>query len=127
SSSTRPVSSATSRSAASSGDSPPSMWPFGRPQFRYGSRISRKRGSPLDPRLPDPPEVGSVRRVRLPPGPPPPGAPAPGRPPRLGRPDRRWRGTPAAGGGDRPNLEPNPQVRIHAQVTDTYDVASGDV
>jgi hypothetical protein len=41
-SSRSPVSSSTSRRAASSGVSPPSMCPLGSPQLSYGSRISRK-------------------------------------------------------------------------------------
>src|SRR5213083_168061 len=48
--SSSPVSSATSRRAASAGGSPTFRWPFGNPQLRYESRISRNRGSPSGPR-----------------------------------------------------------------------------
>src|SRR6266850_3951064 len=49
-SSWRPVSSVTSRRAASAGGSPGSRWPLGKPQFLYESRIKRKRTCPSGPR-----------------------------------------------------------------------------
>src|SRR2546426_4219295 len=48
--SSSPVSSATSRRAASAGGSPTFRWPLGNPQLRYESRIRRNRGSPSGPR-----------------------------------------------------------------------------
>src|SRR5207245_7373835 len=48
--SSRPVSSATSRRAASAGGSPTWRWPFGNPQLRYESRIRRNPGAPSGPR-----------------------------------------------------------------------------
>src|SRR6266516_2591003 len=48
--SSSPVSSATSRRAASAGGSPTFRWPFGNPQLRYESRIRRNRGAPSGPR-----------------------------------------------------------------------------
>src|SRR5438046_6757691 len=48
--SSSPVSSATSRRAASAGGSPGSRWPLGNPQLRYESRINRNRGPPSGPR-----------------------------------------------------------------------------
>src|SRR5207249_4687464 len=52
--SSSPVSSSTSRRAASAGGSPRSRCPFGKPQFLYESRINRNRGGP--------PSGGGARR-----------------------------------------------------------------
>src|SRR3989442_15145742 len=55
-----PVSSATSRRAASAGGPPGSRWPLGNPQLRYESRINRNRGPPSGPRRnTTPPAEGS--------------------------------------------------------------------
>src|SRR5688572_18446643 len=56
-----PVSSATSRTAAWMGVSPPSRWPLGKPQLPYGSRISRKCVAGDARRNTTPPELVSMR------------------------------------------------------------------
>src|SRR5881392_1073966 len=58
-SSSSPVSSVTSRRAASAGGSPDSRCPLGKPQFLYESRISRKRVTPPSRRNTTPPALVS--------------------------------------------------------------------